>query len=181
MSRVLSALAGWKGYALMAAVMLAAGFASGWTVRDWKAGREDANRAEAQIVYRDRIIEREREQADVTSAVETKAAEAQVQIRTVTQTIIKEVPVYVPAEADAACVVPRGAVVLLNAAAAGEPLPESAGEPDAAAANAAPSGIALSRLVGVTAENYGSYQSVARQLVDLQDWIRQQQAVTNAP
>jgi len=181
MTGILTALAGWKGQALTAALMLAAGFASGWTVRDWKAGREDATRAEAQIVYRDRIIERERDQADVTSAVETKAAEVQVQIRTVTQTIIKEVPVYVSPETDARFALPVGLVRVHDAAAAGHPLPESSGQSDDAAGNAQPSDIPPSRLAATIAANYGVCLADAARFSALQDWIRQQQAVANAP
>lgn len=181
MTRLLSMVAGWKGYALLAAAMLAVGFGSGWTVRDWKAGAEAAKAAKAETKQAVRVIYRERAQADVTSAVETKAAQAQVQIRTVTRTIIEKVPEYVSVADDSRCVVPVGFVRIHDAAATGNPLPEPSGELDGRAAASEASSVTLSRLAEATAENYGTYQAVARQLVDLQDWIRQQQAVTNAP
>jgi|GEM_PF-778650 len=170
--RIVTFFGSWQGYAVCFAVAFAIGFGGASKIQSLR-------KAAAETKTITRTVYREREQADVTASVESKAVAAQVEIRTITRTIVEKVPVYVTAEADAACVVPRGAVVLLNAAAAGDPLPKSASEPDAAAANAEASGVALSRLVEVTAENYGSYQSVARQLTDLQDWIRQQQAVTN--
>ena len=57
------------------------------------------------------------------------------QTRTVREkgnTIIREVPKYVTAKDDAACVVPAGAIRLLNAAARNE-LPSTPASPDAAA------------------------------------------------
>ena len=80
-------------------------------------------------------------------------------------TIIKEVPVYVPAQADAACTVNRGFVRLHDAAAAGE-LPTPAGDSDAAA-----SGIALSAVAGTVAANYQTCHETAEQLRALQSWI----------
>jgi hypothetical protein len=174
-------IAGWKGYALLSVAMLAVGFGSGWTVRDWKAGAEAEKAAKAETKQAVRGIYRERAQADVTSAVETKAAQAQVQIRTVTKTIIERVPEYVSVADDSRCVVPVGFVRVHDAAAAGNPLSEPSGELDGGAATSEAPTVTLSRLAEVTAENYGTYQSVARQLVDLQSWVRQQQAVTNAP
>lgn len=181
MTRLLTALAGWKGYALTAAAMLAIGFGAGWTVRDWKAAADHAGELTEKVRTVERIVYRERAQADVTSAVETKAAEAQVQIRTVTQTIIKEVPVYVSPETDARFALPVGLVRVHDAAAAGHPLPESSGQPDDAAGNAQPSDIPPSRLAATIAANYGVCLADAARFSALQDWIRQQQAVTNAP
>ncbi len=181
MKALLTFLAGWKGYVATALICLASGGATGWTVRDWKAGADatDAARAETREVIR--VVYRERAQADVTSAVETKATETQVQIRTVTQTIVKEVPVYVPAEADARFALPVGLVRVHDAAAAGIPLSEPAGEPDDAAWTLEPSGIPPSRLATVIAENYGVCLGDAARFSALQDWVRQQQAVSNAP
>ena len=80
-------------------------------------------------------------------------------------TIIKEVPVYVPAQADAACTVNRGFVRLHDAAAAGE-LPTPAGDSDAAAAGIAPSAVA-----GTLAANYQTCHENAEQLRALQEWV----------
>ena len=81
-------------------------------------------------------------------------------------TIIKEVPVYVPVQADAACTINSGFVRLHDAAAAGE-LPEPARDADAAA-----TGIALSAVAGTVAANYQTCHENAEQLRALQEWIR---------
>ncbi len=82
-------------------------------------------------------------------------------------TIVKEVPVYVPVQADAACTINRGFVRLHDAAAAGE-LPEPAREADAATA-----GIALSAVARTVAANYQSCHENAEQLRALQAWVRE--------
>lgn len=81
-------------------------------------------------------------------------------------TIIKEVPVYVPVQADAACTINRGFVRLHDATAAGE-LPEPARDADAAA-----TGIALSAVAGTIANNYQTCHENAEQLRALQGWAR---------
>ena len=80
-------------------------------------------------------------------------------------TIIKEVPVYVPVQADAACTINRGFVRLHDAAAAGK-LPEPARDADAAA-----TGIALSAVAGTVAANYQTCHENAEQLRALQTWV----------
>jgi hypothetical protein len=88
-------------------------------------------------------------------------------VREKADTIVKEVPVYVPVQADAACTINRGFVRLHDAAAAGE-LPEPAQDADAAAA-----GIALSAVAGTVAANYQSCHENAEQLRALQAWVRE--------
>jgi len=88
--------------------------------------------------------------------------------QTVTQTIIRKVPIYVSAKSDAACVVPVGAVRLFDAAASGsDPGVVAAliapGQPDDAA-----SGIALSDFVALLAQNFGAARDNAEQLSALQ-------------
>ena len=90
-------------------------------------------------------------QAQATVKVVTQYVDRVRVVREKGDTIIKEVPVYVPVQADAACTINRGFVRLHDAAAAGE-LPEPARDADAAAA-----GIALSAVAG----------TVCRQLPDL--------------
>ena len=104
-------------------------------------------------------------QAEATVKVVTKYIDRIKVVRKTGDTIIKEVPVYVTPEADAACVLSRGFVRLHDAAAAGR-LPESAGGPDAG-----PAGIALSTVAGTVADNYGRCHENAEQLISLQAWI----------
>ena len=84
-------------------------------------------------------------------------------------TIIKEVPRYVPAQADAACVVPRGFVRLHDAAAAG-----TVPDPDTGDADAAASGLALSAVASTIAGNYTDSHANSEQLSTLQQALRDQ-------
>lgn len=181
MDKMIARLAGWKGYAAVALATLALGFAAGWTVRDWKAGADRAAVAEGRTREVVRVIERERAQADVTAEVDARANETQVQIRTVTQTIIKEVPIYVPAEVDARFVLPAGLVRVHDAAASGDPLPQPPGGSDDAAWHSEASPVAPSELAVTVAENYGTCRADQARLADLQDWVRRQAALASEP
>ena len=106
-------------------------------------------------------------QAEATVQVVTQYVDRVKIVRETGATIVKEVPVYVSPEADAACVLPRGFVRLHDAAAAGRS-PEPAGSSDAA-----PAGIALSTVAGTVADNYERCHENAEQLIALQAWGRQ--------
>lgn len=82
-------------------------------------------------------------------------------------TITQKVPVYVTAQADAACTLPIGFVRLHDAAAASTALPDSAG-----AADAQPSGVALSAASRTIVDNYTTCHATAENLTALQDWVR---------
>ena len=105
-------------------------------------------------------------QAQATVKVVTQYVDRVRVVREKGDTIVKEVPVYVPVQADAACTINRGFVRLHDAAAAGE-LPEPARDADAAAA-----GIALSTVAGTVAANYQTCHENADQLRALQAWAR---------
>ena len=90
-------------------------------------------------------------------------------IRLKGDTIIKEVPRYVPAQADAACVVPRGFVRLHDAAAAG-----TVPDPDTGDADAAAPGVALSAVASTVAGNYTDSHANSEQLSTLQQALRDQ-------
>jgi hypothetical protein len=105
-------------------------------------------------------------QVQATVEVVTEYVDRVRVVREKGDTIIKEVPVYVPVQADAACTINRGFVRLHDAAAAGG-LPEPAGDADAAAA-----GIALSAVAETVAGNYQTCHESAEQLRALQTWIR---------
>ena len=105
-------------------------------------------------------------QAQVTVKVVTQYVDRVRVVREKGDTIIKEVPVYVPVQADAACTINRGFVRLHDAAAAGE-LPEPARDTDAAAA-----GVALSAVTGTVAANYQTCHENAEQLMALQVWVK---------
>jgi hypothetical protein len=104
-------------------------------------------------------------QAQATVEVVTEYVDRVRVVREKGDTIIKEVPVYVPVQADAACTINRGFVRLHDAAAAGG-LPEPAGDADATAA-----GIALSAVAETVAGNYQTCHENAEQLRALQAWL----------
>ena len=111
-------------------------------------------------------------QAEATVKVVTQYVDRVRIVREKGATIFKEVPVYVPVQADAACTINRGFVRVHDAAAAGE-LPEPARDADAA-----PAGIALSAVAGTVAANYQICHENAEQLRALQAWVREMESAT---
>ena len=109
-------------------------------------------------------------QAQSTVKVVTQYVDRVRVVREKGDTIIKEIPVYVPVQADAACSINRGFVRLHDAAAAGE-LPEPARDADAAAAD-----VALSAVAGAVAANDQTCHETAEQLRALQGWVREMKA-----
>jgi hypothetical protein len=114
-------------------------------------------------------------QAQATVKVVTQYVDRVRIVRETGETIIKEVPVYVPVQADAACAINRGFVRLHDAAAAGE-MPEPARDADAAAAS-----IALSAVAGTVVANYQTCHENAEQLRALQVWVREMGAAKQTP
>lgn len=112
------------------------------------------------------------QQAQASAKVVTQYVDRIRVIQQKGETIIKEVPVYVPVQANAACTINRGFVRLHDAAAAGE-LPEPARDADEAAAR-----VALSAVAGTIADNYQTCHENAEQLRALQAWVRGVQTTT---
>ena len=107
-------------------------------------------------------------QSQATVKVVTQYVDRVRIVREKGETIIKEVPVYVPVQADAACTINRGFVRLH----AGD-LPEPARDADAAA-----TGIALSAVAGTVAANYQTCHENAEQLTALQVWVSEMSATS---
>lgn len=124
----------------------------------WDAATALQQQAQAQVQTR---------QAQATVQVVTQYVDRIQVVREKGDTLIQEVPVYVPVQADAACTVHRGFVSLHDAAAAGE-LPEPARDADAPA-----EGLALSAVAATVVTNYHTCHENAEQLKALQHWIRQ--------
>lgn len=171
-------LIGWRGYAVAAALAFLLGFGGCWKLRDWMAAEAAQKVAQAQTKASEAARVQERRAVAVSDTIGARHEVAAANIRTVTRTLIREVPVYVTAEADARCVVPVGFVRLHDAAASGRPasLPDPAGQ-----SHDAPSGLDLSAVGGVVAENYGTCREDAQRLIDLQDWVTAQRELANAP
>ena len=152
--------------ALLAAALLGFGWVKGAThvQSEWDAAISKQTLQVAVVKQR---------QAEATVRVITKYVDRVKIVREAGATIIKEVPVYVSQEADAACVLSRGFVRLHDAAAAGV-VPEPAGGPDAS-----PAGIALSTVAGTVADNYQRCHENAEQLIALQSWISEMKTAEN--
>lgn len=124
----------------------------------WDAATATQQLAQAQVQTR---------QAEATVQVVTQYVDRIQIVREKGDTLIQEIPVYVPVQADAACTVHRGFVSLHDAAAAGE-LPTAPRNPDAPA-----EGLAFSAVAATVVTNYQTCHENAEQLKALQDWIRQ--------
>lgn len=104
-------------------------------------------------------------QAEVTTKVVTEYVDRVKVVREKAREIVKEVPVYVPADS---CPLPSGFRVLHDAAAAGlPPIPNPAARTDAAPV---PAPVAAATV----ADNYGTCRETAEQLRGLQAWVSQQ-------
>lgn len=138
----------------------------------WHAGAShvqakwDAEHAANEAAAAKVAVEQAKRTAELVADYEDKLRAAQ----ETKHTIIKRIPVYVTAQADAACTINRGFVRLHDASAAGA----DPGAPTLA--DAAPSGVALSAVAGTVAENYGSCRENAEQLVALQRWVGEMRA-----
>ncbi len=157
-------LIAWPYRVLAVMALGAAVFTFGW--------RQGAERVQAKwdAQVREQALQvavQQQRQAEATVKVVTRYVDRVRVVREKGQTIVKEVPIYVPVEADAACSVNRGFVRVHDAAAQGT-LPEPAGDADAAAA-----GIALSAVAGTVAANYQICHENAEQLRALQTLIRE--------
>ena len=157
-------LISWPYRLLALAALGIALFGFGWlkgashVQAQWDAATAAQQQAQAQVQIR---------QAEATVQVVTQYVDRIQVVREKGDTLIQEVPVYVPVQADAACTVHRGFVSLHDAAAAGE-LPEPSRDPDAPA-----EGLALSAVAATVVTNYQTCHENAEQLKALQDWIRQ--------
>lgn len=113
---------------------------------------------------------KEAKDRDAAQRVGKQVSTAQADIRSTTQTLIREVPVYVTAEDDRRCAVGPG-LVQLHDAAAGARLP---GPPNAAAgADGQAAGPALSDVAAVVTENYGACNAAIEQLKGWQAWAHE--------
>ncbi len=118
----------------------------------------------------------ETKQAEVTAQVTDKATQAQTHIQTVFRDRIvyrdREVPHEVVVHDDAACSIPGRFVGMWNSANRAE-VPTTASLLDEG-----PSGVVLSDVEAQHDREAEAFHANAQQLKDLQDWVRQQAAVT---
>lgn len=158
-------LGGWQGWAALFAVGLLTGSLGTWRVMSWEQQAQQVKtvtRTITQIKYQDRVTEKV-----VTKYLKAKATQAEE-----TRNRIEDVPAHVTPQADAACNVPLGLIRVWDDA-VHQPVPDAA-----AGTDDAPSGLACSDLAKAFVEAAGQYDATAHQLVALQDWVREQRAVS---
>jgi hypothetical protein len=146
-------------------VLVGSFIGAGWYV---KAQLESARRAEAAAKEEVRTLNVRLAWAEVSARVVTQYVETVREVRVRGETIIKEIPVYVTAEADARCTVPVGFVRVHDAAASNTPLAGTASPADAGA-----SGVALSAVAATVTNNYTTCHEIREQLIGLQNWIEE--------
>jgi len=149
----------WLAMLALAATVFAIGWVKGSSQVQARWDAATGAQAVAAVTVKQR-------QADATVQVVTQYVDRVHTVREVGQTIIKEVPVYVPADSPA---LPGGFRVLHDAAARGE-LPETARAADAP-------GVAAQDLADTLAANYLTCRETAEQLTALQVWVAQQRGI----
>ena len=151
---------------LALAILVAAATGWGWVKgaasvqAEWNAERA----AQTITVLRVKVA-----QAEVTERVVTQYVDRVRIVRETADAIIREVPVYVPAQCDPDGRLPAGWRVLHDAAASG-----GAADP-ATVAHAQP--VAPDAAAETVTRNYGTCRETAEQLTALQQWVREQAAV----
>lgn len=136
-----------------------------WATARYHAAVQHADQAETTAA----TLRKQLANAKAATVTVTQYVDRERVIRLKGDTIIKEVPRYVPAQADAACAVPRGFVRLHDAAAAG-----TVPNPDTGDADGAPAGVALSAVASTVAANYTDCHVNAARLSSLQQTLRDQ-------
>lgn len=179
MDRIVGKLLGLKAYFLVGLACMAIGGAGGfglaWKLQGATIAGMKTEYATAKTEAVTAALKVERARAVVTAKSSVEAELHQQEIRTVTRTIVERVPVYVTLETDQRFAIPVGLGRVHDAAALGvESVPSPTGQPDGE-----PSGIAASTLAATLADNYGVCRATRQTLIDLQSWVRSQQAITS--
>lgn len=158
-------LPGWAKWAALALLVVAA---AGWGwVKGAASVRDDWDAA---IVKQSLTVARvQAAQAQVTERVVTQYVDRVRVVRETADAIIREVPIYVPAQCDADGRLPAGWRVLHDAAASGR------AADSASAADAQP--VPPDAAAETVARNYGTCRETAEQLTALQQWVLEQSAI----
>ena len=130
----------------------------------WREHQRELGREEMRAEFMRQAQAADAKREAVTQVVEREVVKVVKQIEVVTETIVKEVPVYVQADATP---LPGGFRVLHDAAARGE-VPDPAAVADAAT-------VPAQDLARTIAENYGACRADQERLSALQGWVRAQQ------
>lgn len=153
--KLATTLFGWKamaiGLAISAAISGAGGFTLAWKLQGATIARMEADAAKLALRGRQAVDKVEEKTQGVADKVGGEQAKAQAKIETERRYILERVPIYVRPEDDAAYPVPLGFVRLHDAAARGDVSALAGASGDA---DRAPSGVALSHVGTVVADNY---------------------------
>lgn len=163
----------WIALALAVLALLAGVHHHG--VTQGRDGEKAAQRARVERAKKD-VARREAVAVQITDQSRANLDREKVRIQTRTVTLIKEVPTYVTPAADDRCIVPVGFVRLHDAAASASELPAASGGP-----LDAPSGVDLSAVASVVAENYGTAFQWRAEAMTWRAWYRDQKAAWDAP
>lgn len=159
-------------YVLIALAVVIALLVLGKCQFDRGVKHEQAAQAERLKKAEKAVAKREVKAEKITSEVKADVTEKQIEYRTVTKTLVKEVPKYVTVQADAKCVVPAGFVSLHDSAASGTPsLPVGAGR-----SLDAPSGVELSAVAETLVTNYGTAYQWRAEAEGWRRWYAEQKA-----
>lgn len=131
----------------------------------WREHQRELGREEVRAEFARQAQAADRKREVITQVVERDVVRVVKQIELVTETITKEIPVYVPSDLPP---LPGGFRVLHDAAARGE-VPDPAASADAAA-------VAPAAAAETIAANYGACRADQERLRAFQEWARQQLA-----
>lgn len=166
--------ANWRFIAIPVAVLALCGALNRCGYYDGVA-HEKAAQAKALELGRAVVASKETRAAASVEKTQKTVTARQVEIRTVTRTLIQKVPIYVPLD-PARPSLSVGFVRLHDAAVLGRPdLADPAGRPDSA-----PSGFTDADLAGVVIENLGACRANAEALTGWQAWYADLQQNFNA-
>lgn len=133
---------------------------------------EVARNAKALARAEKRVKEGEKRAEAANTAIATKHVQTVEKIRWRTQTLTKEVAVYVPQTVDRVAFISNGSISLHNAAVDGSELPETPSGPFEA-----PSGIAQSQFVATVISNYGTCHTWESEVDTWRKWYVDQRAI----
>lgn len=156
----------WRGYLIAFGLGILAGAFLTWRVMSWKEAAQETKQAKATVKY---VLAA----AEITYNTSFKFEGIKADDKKHTDDIVGIVPVTITPAVDIAYPVPCGFVRLYDAAAR-SPIPDTSCKPDGS-----PSGVAISDVAETTIRNFGQYDQVAHQLEALQDWVREQKALSD--
>ncbi len=157
---LLTSLVPWPYRALAMVLFSIALFGAGWVKGSMSVHAEWDAAIGRQVVQ---VAQVKQHQAEITTEVVTKYVDKIKLVHDQGETIIKEVPHYVPSDT---CILPAGFRLLHDAAASGE-LPDTARSADAQPVTA-------QDVAATIASNYQQSREIATQLEALQEWVRRQ-------